>query len=124
MVQNVLLVCIDNICHSPMAAAMLKNALGEQSGVSLASAGFGAMLGHPADDHAIALMAERGLDISGRRARQLEPATRGKVYRLCEWTDEDVPDPYRQARAAFEEALVLIEKGVTDWAEKINIQAG
>ena len=74
MVQNVLLVCIGNICRSPMAAAMLKNALGEQSGVSLASAGFGAMVGHPADDHAIALMAERGLDISGRRARQLEPA--------------------------------------------------
>ncbi len=149
MVQNVLIVCIGNICRSPMAAAMLKNALGEQSDVSLGSAGLGAMVGHPADDHAIALMHERGLDISDHRARQLEPAlikaadlvlvmesghrqriselepaTRGKVYRLCEWTDEDVPDPYKQPRAAFEEALVLIEKGVRDWAEKINIQAG
>ncbi len=132
-----------------MAAAMLKNALGEQSGVSLGSAGLGAMVGHPADDHAIALRAERGLDITDHRARQLEPAlikaadlvlvmesghrqliselepaTRGKVYRLCEWTDEDAPDPYRQPRAAFEDALVMIEKGVRDWAEKINIQAG
>ncbi len=132
-----------------MAAAMLKNALGEQSTVNLGSAGLGALVGHPADDHAIALMGERGLDISGHQARQLEPAlvkaadlvlvmesghrqliselepaTRGKVYRLCEWSDEDVPDPYRQPRAAFEEALVFIEQGVRDWAEKIKIQAG
>ena len=149
MVRDVLVVCVGNICRSPMAAAMLKNALGEQSGVNLGSAGLGAMVGHPADDHAIALMAGRGLDITGHRARQLEPAlikaadlvlvmesghrqliselepaTRGKVYRLCEWSDEDVPDPYRQSRAAFEEALALIEQGVRDWAEKIKIQAG
>ncbi len=130
-----------------MAEAMLKNALGEQSGVSLGSAGLGAMVGHPADDHAIALMGERGLDVSDHRARQLEPAliaaadlvlvmesghrqliseleptARGKVHRLCEWSDEDVPDPYRLSRIAFEEALVLIEQGVSDWALKIRAQ--
>ena len=148
-VKDVLIVCVGNICRSPMAAAMLADALGEQSGVRLGSAGIGALVGYPADELAIALMAERGLDISGHQARQLEPAlveaadlvlvmesghrqlinelepaTQNKVYRLCEWTDEDVPDPYRQPRSAFEVALVQIEKGVRDWAEKINTQAG
>jgi len=99
----------------------------------------------PADEHAIALMRERDLDIAMHRARQLtaelitatdlilvmeaghkraidmqDPTARGKVYRLCEWQDEDIPDPYRQPRKAFEEALELIEKGVQDWAEKIT----
>ena len=125
----------------------MKNALGEQSEVNLSSAGLGAMVDYPAVDHAIALMGERGLDINGHRARQLEPAlieaadlvlvmesghreliselepaTQGKIYRLCEWSDKDVPDPYGQSRAAFEEALLLIEEGVRDWVEKINIQ--
>ena len=93
-------------------------------------------------------MDERGLDISGHRARQLEPAlikaadlilvmeagqrqgsserepaARGKIHRLCEWSDEDVPEPYRQQRAAFEEALVLLAPGDQDWAEKIRKQA-
>jgi protein-tyrosine phosphatase len=90
-------------------------------------------------------MAERGIDISGHKARQLtpdmigdsdlilvmeqrhrkaidsvEPAARGKIHRLCEWTGEDIPDPYGQPRQAFEEALKLIERGVKDWGEKLT----
>ena len=90
-------------------------------------------------------MGERGLDISGHKARQLtpelignsdlilvmekghrraidsvEPAARGKIYRLCEWRDKDIPDPYGEPRKSFEEALELIEEGVADWAEKIT----
>jgi protein-tyrosine phosphatase len=144
-IRNVLLVCVGNICRSPMAEAMLQQALGEKSDVSVSSAGLGALVDFPADEHAIALMRERDLDIAMHRARQLtaelitatdlilvmeaghkraidlqDPTARGKVYRLCEWQDEDIPDPYRQPRKAFEEALVLIEKGVQDWAEKIT----
>jgi protein-tyrosine phosphatase len=89
-------------------------------------------------------MEERGLDISGHKARQLtpdmiknsdlilvmesghrraidsvEPAARGKIYRLCEWRDEDIPDPYGMPRKSFEEALELIEQGVSDWVGKL-----
>ncbi len=123
---------------------MLQQALSDKSDISVSSAGLGALVGFPADEHAIALMRERDLDLAMHRARQLttelitatdlilvmeaghkraidlqDPTVRGKVYRLCEWQDKDVPDPYRQPRKAFEEALVLIEKGVQDWAEKI-----
>ena len=37
-----------------------------------------------------------------RTIDSVEPAARGKVYRLCEWSNCDVPDPYRQPREAFE----------------------
>jgi protein-tyrosine phosphatase len=55
-----------------------------------------------------------------RAIDSVEPAARGKVHRLCEWQDQDIPDPYRQPRDAFESALALIEQGVADWAEKIS----
>ena len=69
MVRYLLVVCVGNICRSPMAAAMLKHQLGEQTDVTVGSAGLGALVGYPADDHAIALMQERGLDISDHRGR-------------------------------------------------------
>jgi protein-tyrosine phosphatase len=128
-----------------MAEAILQNALGDQTDIKVSSAGVGALVGHPADPHAVALMTERGLDISGHEARQIslelinesdlilvleaghkrvidanEPAARGKVHRLGEWQNQDIPDPYRKPRAAFEAALTLIDEGCKSWAEKIK----
>ena len=106
-----------------MAEALLRQALQDMRNVSVSSAGLGALVDYPAAKHAEALMAERGLDISGHRARQLTPdlihasdlilvmetrhiraidnedaTARGKVYRLCEWQDTDIPDPFRRKR--------------------------
>jgi protein-tyrosine phosphatase len=48
-----------------------------------------------------------------------EPAARAKVYRLGEWQDRDIKDPYRQPREAFEAALADIDEGVAEWARRI-----
>ena len=73
VIENILVVCVGNICRSPMAEALLRQALKDMSQVSVSSAGLGALVNHHAAEHAKALMSERGLDISGHRARQLTP---------------------------------------------------
>lgn len=142
MIERVLVICVGNICRSPMAEGLLKEALPD---CTLSSAGLGALVGHPADPIAIELMQARGVDIGGHRARQLQgammvesdlvlvmelnqqrhleqqyPLARGKIFRLCESIRADVADPYRQGRKEFEEALRLIAQGVESWTARIN----
>ena len=145
MIQNILVVCVGNICRSPMAEALLKSALRGQDGITVESAGLGALVGYPADDYALELMQEMGEEVSAHRARQIhpdmvreadlvlvmearhkkaiddaDPTARGKVHRLGEWQDRDIDDPYRQPKAAFAEALEEIQEGVASWVEKIK----
>ena len=145
MIRHILVVCVGNICRSPMAEALLRVALQEQAEITVASAGLGALVDWPADQQAEDLMAERGLDIRAHRARQLTPelikgadlilvmesghkkaieagdiTARGKVARIGEWQDKDIDDPYRRPRAAFEAALADIEAGVAAWVERLQ----
>ena len=128
-----------------MAEALLRQALREQEEITVESAGLGAMVGHSASEHAVDLLAERGIDISSHRSRQLtpemvgiadlvlvmesrhkrvieenEPMARGKIFRLGEWQDLEIPDPHRLPREAFETALEMIDKGVADWVERLK----
>jgi protein-tyrosine phosphatase len=128
-----------------MAEALLRFALSEQEEITVESAGLGAMVGHAASEYAVELKHERGIDISSHRARQLTPdmvamadlilvmesrhkksletadvAVRGKVFRLGEWQDMDIDDPYRQSKAVFEEVLADIDNGIADWIEQLK----
>jgi len=145
MIKHILVVCVGNICRSPMAEQLLKSALRGQDELTVESAGLGALVGHPAAEYSLELMHELGEDISAHRARQIHPdmvrdadlvlvmeaghkraiddadaTARGKVYRLCEWQDRDINDPYRQPKAAFADALEEIQEGVASWVEKIR----
>jgi protein-tyrosine phosphatase len=139
------MVCLGNICRSPMAEVILAKRF-EEWGVSTArveSAGITALVGYPADPLAVEIMGERGLDLSPHRARQLtpdlarsfelilvmdagqqraveaiDPSARGRVHRIGRMGGFDVPDPYRRGRAAFEQAASLIDRGLDD-LEKI-----
>lgn len=112
---------------------------------TVSSAGLDAMLGQRADPIACDLMRARGLDIEGHRARSISLDacqradlilvmdrhqrraveerylfTSGKVFRLGEFSDQDVPDPYREGRAMFERAFSLIEDGTRQWVKRIS----
>jgi protein-tyrosine phosphatase len=140
--QNILVLCIGNICRSPMAEAMLRSTL---PGKTIRSAGLGALIGKPADPLSVQLMAEQGIDITKHRAQQISSAlvaqaelilvmdldqkrhvetqyigARGKVFRLCEGSKIDIPDPYREGIESFRVAFRLIQQGVDVWGEQIQ----
>jgi len=71
--KRILLVCTGNICRSPLAAALLERALTERgiAGIEVSSAGTGAWDGAPVSEGAYLVGLERGLDLSGHRARLL-----------------------------------------------------
>lgn len=72
---RLLVVCLGNICRSPMAEGALRARLA-QAGldhVTVDSAGTGDWhVGAPPDPRAIAVAARHGVDIAGQRARQLQ----------------------------------------------------
>lgn len=78
MSLRLLVVCLGNICRSPVAEGVLRAriaASGLADSVEVDSAGTGGWhAGEPPDRRAIASAAEHGIDISGLRARQLSDA--------------------------------------------------
>lgn len=134
MIKNILVICIGNICRSPVAEGLLKHALPE---TSVRSAGIGAMIGHPADPFAVQLTQEQGIDINAHRAQSLAAwmvneadiiltmdleqkrfieqkytTSKGKVFRLGEFDKYDIPDPYRESLDVFRQTYGLIAQGV------------
>lgn len=124
-----------------MAEILLRERLKEEE-VEVSSAGLMALVGQPADPLAIALLAERGLDATGHRARQITteiaigaelilvmelwqqrdleksiPQVKGRVFRLGHWRKFDIIDPYRKGRESFAEALAAIDRGINNWIE-------
>jgi protein-tyrosine phosphatase len=146
MIKHILVVCVGNICRSPMAEVLLRKALRGRGGITVESAGLSALVGHAADETAREVMQEIGEDMSAHRARQIhpemvkkadlvlvmeaghkqsldiaDPTARGKVARLGEWQGRDIVDPYRKPKAVFEDVLADIREGVAAWAEKLKV---
>ena len=146
MMNNILFVCVGNICRSPMAEGLLKQRLPEKA---VYSAGINAVIGAPADRMAVRIMREQGIEIGGHCARSLGawmvdgadviltmdqdqkrfiqlryPESKNKVFRLGEFADYDVPDPFHQSLAVFRESHDLIARGVDELVLRIAHVAG
>jgi protein-tyrosine-phosphatase len=75
--KNVLVVCTGNVCRSPMVKALIRKEIADRglsSQVTVDSAGTYAKIGYPASQGSVNAMAQRGLDISDHRAKQLSAA--------------------------------------------------
>lgn len=72
MPVNILMVCLGNICRSPLAEGILQSKLPEDKFI-VDSAGTGDWhVGHQPDKRSIATAKSRGLDISCQKGRQLK----------------------------------------------------
>lgn len=144
--NNLLVVCVGNICRSPVAEALLKRHL---PGRKVWSAGLHAVVGQPADAPSRDIAAQHGLDLSAHRAQQIAgwmsahadlvlvmeamqqqelerlfPLARGKIRRLGEFGPQgafDIADPYQQPRAVFEATHAAIALGVAEWVRRIQL---
>lgn len=70
---NVLMVCLGNICRSPLAEGILKSKLNTEH-FYIASAGTGPWhVGNPPDPRSVAIAQEHEIDISQQKGRQFSP---------------------------------------------------
>jgi len=146
MFKNILVVCVGNICRSPMGEYLLRYKLSHKPDITIESAGIGALVDKRADETARQILLENGIDASNHKARQvtkdmlaqadlilamedkhlkhlyaMAPQVRGKAFLMGKWLDEQpVPDPYRQQRPAFEHAYKLIDQASDAWLKFLD----
>ena len=69
--QKILMVCLGNICRSPLAEGILKSKINSQN-IFIDSAGTGAYhIGHLPDQRSIDVAKKYGIDITNQKARQI-----------------------------------------------------
>lgn len=146
--RSVLVLCEGNHCRSPLAAGLLRRALGDR--VRVSSAGFCALEGVPAEPEIRRLALEADCSLEEHRGRNLTPslalgsdlilvmdkaqlqaciqsipAVRGRVYLLGQWLDMDrqeIPDPFRQGPEAMATTFHHIQEAVATWLPRLLIK--
>ena len=140
-IKNLLVICVGNICRSPMAEYLLKQ---EYPELNIESAGISGLIGHAADQKAILCMQRLGIDMQPHIAKKLNaelikkadlilvmsqnqqkhieqtwPFAKGKTFRLGHWQGKNVADPYRHDQSVFDETCQLIQQYAADWKKHI-----
>ena len=144
--MKILMVCLGNICRSPLAHGILKQKVKDkQLNWVVESAGTGDWhIGEAPDRRAITIARKYGVDISGQRARHFQPAffneydlifvmDRQNFADVCAQADnkedlekvklflEDdiVPDPYFDDNL-FDPVFQMIDKRCTEVIAKVS----
>ena len=143
MIGSVLVVCVGNICRSPLGERALQKAL---PGFKVESAGLGAVVGAQADATAAQAADEIGLDLGGHVARQITdeiggsydlilvmepghkaeigrrfPQISGRTMLFDHWTGgTGIADPYRKPIEVHRATRDLIATSAAAWATKLR----
>lgn len=114
--MKILMVCMGNICRSPMMEGWLADVIARESRlahIQIDSAGIGAWhAGQSPDKRAIATAARHGVDISMQRARQLRP-TDFDEFDLILFADAET---LREGRALAHWHVDVEASRYLDWA--------
>jgi len=143
--RKILVVCLGNICRSPVGEGLLKNCFNKMGKpeIMVSSAGIAAVVGAPASAHSITVMKARNIDISDHIARQLTHEmmvehdlilvmemdqkkhleqrfsfARGKVHLMGRFQNREISDPYLKPLEAFESMADRMEHCVNDWIKQ------
>jgi protein-tyrosine phosphatase len=145
VLRKILIVCIGNICRSPTAEHLLREAL-VRSKAEVSSAGIAALVDNSIEPTARLVLEEHGHVPMDHKATQLTrqsvnesdlilvmeqrhlhvvlsiaPEARGKIFLLGKWQDDrEISDPYRQGKPAFVHAYTLIKEAVHAWALRLE----
>lgn len=143
MIRNICVVCVGNICRSPLGERALKTHLPQHN---IHSAGIAAVVGAPADEEASAAAGECGLSLADHIARQftaeigaasdlilvMEPAHRhelmqrfpqisGKIMLFDHWTGgRGIEDPYRRSAETHRKIRDEILSAAEAWASRLG----
>ncbi|SKA02128.1 protein-tyrosine phosphatase [Chitinophaga eiseniae] len=106
--MKILMVCLGNICRSPLAEGIMRH-LAKEKGLDwqIDSAGTGNWhIGHSPDHRAIREARRQGVDISGLAARQFEAADFDRFDRIYVMDHNNHRDVLKKARNEADKAKV------------------
>ena len=143
MFERILVVCVGNICRSPLGERFLQAAL---PGHHVSSAGIAAVVGHEADATAAEAAAEHGISLDGHVARQLtaeiglqhdlilvmEPGHKAEISRrfpqlsgrcmlFDQWSGaRGIADPYRRSIDFHRQIRDRVEASAEAWVKRLD----
>ncbi len=121
--KTILFVCTGNVCRSPMAEGLLRQATQGRGGYRVLSAGLGATEGLPPSPFAVQAVKELGIDISQQRSRLLTADLVQQADYILGMTHSHIDTVtllYPQAAEKtfllreFDETLDFFEKDISD----------
>ncbi|MGC7590636.1 low molecular weight protein-tyrosine-phosphatase [Bisgaard Taxon 46] len=147
MFENILVVCMGNICRSPVGEKLLQQYFPEKSVISAGIvAEESSLVGKMADPQMIQIAKQYNLDISDHRSQQLteslchqadlilvmdkqqmelvhqlSPCSIGKVMLFGHWlgAKTEIPDPYRKNLDTFKSVYETLEQAASHWKKKL-----
>jgi protein-tyrosine phosphatase len=150
MKTKVLMVCLGNICRSPLAEGILRSKVDSDKVVVDSAGTAGYHIGNPPDKRSIAVARKYGLDISNQRCRKFSrldflefdliyvmdrsnfsdvanlannAQEAQKVKLLLSEVDlglQEVPDPYYGGDDGFENVYQMVNQACEAIAKKLN----
>jgi len=114
---TILFICTGNTCRSSMAEALTRKKIQEKKldqQVQVSSAGTAAGEGYPAAYQAVAVMQERGIDLSGHVSRPLTPEMVEEADYVYTMTGDQKQQVIFMAPKAIHKVFALKERDILD----------
>lgn len=148
--MNVLMVCLGNICRSPLAEGILKSKVNSTQTFVDSAGTADYHVGNPPDPRSIKVAHDYGINISNQRCRRftisdfdsfdliyvMDKSNYADITRLARnksdaekvklilseinSNNEEVPDPYHDSDDGFKKVYIMIDKACTLIAARIE----